>query len=80
MIVHNFDPVLIDFGLFQIKWYSIAYILGIIIGWRYSIKIINLTKDNKFNFKQIKPKQFDDLIIYLVFGIIFGGRLGYVFF
>ena len=80
MIVHNFDPVLIDLGSFQIRWYSIAYILGIIIGWMYAIKIIKLTTINKYNFKQIKTPHFNDLIIYLVIGIVLGGRLGYVFF
>ena len=80
MIVHNFDPVLIDLGLFQIRWYSIAYILGIIIGWMYATKIIKLTTVNKYNFEQIKKSEFDDLIIYLVIGIILGGRLGYVLF
>tara|TARA_Y100000590_G_scaffold56139_1_gene58847 strand:+ start:24 stop:833 length:810 start_codon:yes stop_codon:yes gene_type:complete len=80
MIVHNFDPILIDLGLFQIKWYSIAYILGIVIGWVYAIKIIKLTTINEYKFEQIKIFQFNDLIIYLVIGIVFGGRLGYVFF
>jgi len=80
MIVHNFDPVLIDLGLFQIRWYSIAYILGIIIGWVYATKIIKLTTINKYNFEQIKTSQFDDLVIYLIIGIILGGRLGYVIF
>ena len=80
MIVHNFDPVLIDFGLFQIRWYSIAYILGIIIGWVYANKIINTTSRNQYNFEPIKTSAFDNLIIYLVLGIILGGRLGYVFF
>ena len=42
MIVHNFDPILVDFGLFQIRWYSIAYILGIILGWIYANWIIVL--------------------------------------
>ena len=42
MIVHNFSPVLVDLGLFQIKWYSIAYILGIFLGWMYAVKIIGL--------------------------------------
>ena len=56
MIVHNFDPVLIDLGLFQIRWYSIAYILGIIIGWIYAIKIIKLTRKNKYNFETIKGR------------------------
>jgi len=80
MIVHNFDPVLIDLGLFQIRWYSIAYIMGIIIGWMYAIRIINLSTTNEYKFDQIKVSQFNDLIIYLVIGIVLGGRLGYVFF
>ena len=80
MIVHNFDPVLIDLGLFQIRWYSIAYILGIIIGWIYATKIIKSPTINKYNFEQIKISHFNDLLIYLVIGIVLGGRLGYVLF
>ena len=80
MIIHNFDPVLIDLGIFQIRWYSIAYILGILIGWMYANKIIKLTSNNKYNFKQVTTTQFDNLIVYLVIGIILGGRLGYVIF
>ena len=79
MIVHNFDPVFIDFGLFQIRWYSIAYIAGIILGWIYSIKVIKKMA-TKHNFVIIKPKDFDDIIIYLILGIILGGRLGYIIF
>jgi len=79
MIVHNFDPVFIDLGVFQIKWYSIAYIFGIIFGWIYAIKIIKeMAKKHKLT--TIKQKIFDDLIIYLIIGIIIGGRLGYVIF
>ena len=80
MIVHNFDPVFIDLGLFQIKWYSLAYIFGIIFGWMYAIKIITKISKNKYNFASIKSTQFDDLIIYLAIGMILGGRLGYVIF
>ena len=80
MIVHNFDPVLIDLGLLQIRWYSMAYILGIILGWIYAKKIIKKTAKNKYNFVSIKTSQFDDIIVYLVLGIILGGRLGYVIF
>ena len=81
MIVHNFDPVrLIDLGLFQIRWYSIAYILGIILGWVYAKRIIKLTTKINIILNQLKLSQFDDLIIYLVLGIILGGRLGYVIF
>jgi len=80
MIVHNFSPILIDLGFFQIRWYSIAYFLGIIIGWIYAVKIIKKTNNNKYNFVPIEKSLFDDLIIYLVLGIVIGGRLGYVFF
>ena len=80
MFIHNFDPVLIDLGFFEIRWYSAAYIVGILIGWMYANKIIKLTENNQYNFKQIVTKQFDDLVIYLVIGIIIGGRLGYVIF
>ena len=77
MILHDFDPLLIDFGFIQIRWYSISYILGIVLGWVYAKKIIkNITI--KHNFLAIKQKEFDDLIFYLILGIIIGGRLGYV--
>ena len=79
MIVHNFDPVFIDLGVFQIRWYSIAYIIGIILGWIYAIKIIK-RMSKQHNFTLVEPKIFDELIIYLILGIIFGGRLGYVIF
>ena len=80
MLIHNFDPILVDLGFFQIRWYSLAYILGITLGWIYAIKIIKLIKTNKSDFDQVKRIYFDDLIIYLLLGIIVGGRLGYVIF
>ena len=80
MIVHNFSPIMVDLGLFQIKWYSIAYILGIVLGWIYAKRLIKNTTNNEYNFKSITTFQFDDIIIYLVIGIILGGRLGYVIF
>ena len=80
MIVHNFDPVLIDLGFFQVRWYSIAYVFGILLGWMYARKILSRTKNFNNNFKRIINSDFDDLIIYLILGIIVGGRLGYVIF
>jgi len=79
MIVHNIDPVFIDLGIIEIRWYSIAYIFGIILGWVYAVKIIRKTKKWD-NFSPVSLTDFDDLIIYLVLGIILGGRLGYIFF
>tara|TARA_Y100001960_G_C14461907_1_gene722484 strand:- start:15 stop:824 length:810 start_codon:yes stop_codon:yes gene_type:complete len=80
MIIHNFDPVLIDLGLFQIRWYSLAYIFGIIIGWIYALKIIKISTIGSQNFNTIKKSDFDDLVVYLVLGIVFGGRFGYIIF
>ena len=80
MIVHDFNPVFIDLGLFQVRWYSLAYIAGIILGWMYAIVIVKKIKKENNKFYIINKEHIDDLIIFLVFGIIIGGRLGYIFF
>ncbi len=72
MFINNFDPVAIQIFSLEIRWYSIAYILGILLGWYLSKKIF-ISDEN------LKEK-FDDFITYLILGIIIGGRLGYVFF
>ena len=77
MFTHNFSPILFDLGFFSLRWYSLAYIIGIIFGWWYGKKII-IQKffpiDTEIN------KKFDDLITYIIFAIIIGGRVGYVIF
>ena len=77
-MIHNLDPVLIDFGMFEIRWYSLAYIFGILAGWWYGKIIIN--KFTKHPDRQKYAKNFDDLISYIIIGVIIGGRLGYVLF
>ena len=78
MYTHNLDPVLVDFGFITIRWYSLAYIFGIIIGWWLGKKIVNyLIKKINLKFDII---EFDNLITYLILSIIIGGRLGYVVF
>ena len=78
MFTHNLDPVLFDFGLISIRWYSLAYIAGILIGWWLGKKIIS--KRFQFTGKQLYLKEFDDLITYLIISIIVGGRIGYITF
>lgn len=78
MIVHNFDPVLVDLGFLQIRWYSIAYVFGILLGWLYAAKIIRGIGQNNYKHNTITRSQLDDLIIYLILGIIIGGRAGYI--
>jgi phosphatidylglycerol:prolipoprotein diacylglycerol transferase len=78
MYIHDLNPVLINFGIFEIRWYSLAYILGILIGWWIAKKIINFKIENKTI--ELNSKIFDDLISYIIIAIIIGGRLGYVIF
>ena len=72
MFINNFDPVAFQIMSFEIRWYSLAYILGIIFGWLLCKKI--------FIQKSDISEKFDDFVTYLIIGIIVGGRLGYVIF
>ena len=78
MYTHNLDPILVDFGFIEIRWYSLAYVFGIIIGWWLGKKIIrHILINNNLKFEL---NDFDDLVSYLIISIILGGRLGYVIF
>ena len=70
MLINNLNPVAFEIFFIKIYWYSLAYIFGIIFGWIYIKKV--LIKNN------IHKIYLDDLITYLIIGIIIGGRLGYV--
>ena len=72
MFTNNFDPVAFELFSLGIRWYSLAYIFGIIFGWIYCKKI--LIKNYKIQ------NLFEDYITYLIIGLIIGGRLGYVIF
>ena len=70
MFINNFDPVALEIFSLEIRWYSLAYIFGIIFGWMLAKKLFiqNIEVKNKF----------DDYLTYLIIGIILGGRLGYI--
>ncbi len=72
MFINNFDPIAFQILSFEIRWYSLAYIMGIVLGWLYCKK--KLIKDQHI------LNLFDDFITYLIIGIILGGRLGYALF
>mgnify|MGYP006175104513 CR=1 FL=1 len=78
MYVHDLNPVLINFGFFEIRWYSLAYIFGILIGWWIAKKIIIFKVKNKNVVFDVKI--FDDLVSYIIISIILGGRIGYIIF
>ena len=72
MFINSFDPVAFHIFSLEIRWYSLAYIIGIILGWTYCKK--KLIKDQRIQ------SLFDDFITYLIIGVILGGRLGYALF
>ena len=72
MFINNFDPIAFQILSLEIRWYSLAYIIGIMLGWFLSKKIF--IKNSKIN------DNIDDYITYLIIGIIIGGRLGYIIF
>ena len=72
MFINNFDPIAFQIMSFEIRWYSLAYILGIVVGWILCKKIFIKSSDIS--------EKFDDYITYLIIGVILGGRIGYIIF
>ncbi len=75
----DLDPVLVSIGPFSIRWYALAYIFGILLGWLYARAIIR----NQARWGGAAPitlTDYDDFIIWVTLGIILGGRTGYVLF
>lgn len=74
-----FDPIAISIGPIAIRWYALAYIGGIVLGWIYARALIR--NDGLWaGPAPITPLQFDDFILWVTIGIILGGRTGYVLF
>lgn len=76
----DFDPVLVQIGPFAIRWYALAYVAGILLGWRY---VAGLMKNQTLWGPRGAPAtipQVDDMILWITLGIILGGRLGHVLF
>ena len=90
----DFDPVIFELGPFAIRWYSLAYIAGLVIGWRYCRRLV-VRSPARFTAEglpegageeQIREHQereavvFDDFLLWATLGVILGGRLGFVLF
>ena len=70
----HLSPVALDLGFFQLRWYSLAYLAGIFVGYWYLLKLA------KQPGSPIARRHADDMVFYAALGIILGGRLGYVLF
>lgn len=68
------DPVAIAIGPFAVRWYALAYIAGILLGWRYCLWLARRRP------QYFEPAAIDDFVLYATLGIVLGGRLGYVLF
>jgi phosphatidylglycerol:prolipoprotein diacylglycerol transferase len=66
------DPVLLAIGPLKIHWYGVAYIAGILAGWRYALYLA------RHYASDLKEKDFDDFVTWIVIAIIVGGRLGHI--
>ena len=76
----NIDPVLIEFGPLAIRWYSLAYIAGLLVGWWYCLRLLK----NGALWSPAGPPatrdQVSDLLTWIIVGVIVGGRTGFVLF
>lgn len=70
----HIDPIAIELGPFAIRWYAIAYIAGLMLGWRYVKWLVSKPPH------AMRPLDVDDFLVWATLGVVLGGRLGYVLF
>jgi phosphatidylglycerol---prolipoprotein diacylglyceryl transferase len=74
LLFPQFDPVIVQIGPFGIRWYALAYITGLVLGWRLLRHLVRLSP------AVATPLQADDFLTWATLGVVLGGRLGYVLF
>jgi phosphatidylglycerol:prolipoprotein diacylglycerol transferase len=74
LLFPQFDPVIVQIGPFGIRWYALAYIAGLVLGWRLARHLVRLPP------AVATPVQVDDFLTWATLGVVLGGRLGYVLF
>lgn len=68
------DPVAIEIGPLAVRWYALAYIVGILLAWRVALRLADRRPD------LVTARQIDDFVVWGTLGVVLGGRLGYVLF
>ena len=68
------DPVAIAVGPFVVRWYALAYIVGLLIGWRYCLLLADPPP------RLVERRDIDDFLVWATLGVVLGGRIGYVLF
>lgn len=72
--IHDLDPVIFSIGPFDLRWYALAYIVGLVVGWRWGMRLAAKSP------LAIQPDHVDRFLNWAVIGVIVGGRLGVVLF
>lgn len=73
------DPVIFSVGPLSVRWYALAYIVGLLAGWLYARQLI-AARGLWGNVRQPTRNDLDDMLVYVALGVVLGGRLGYVLF
>jgi phosphatidylglycerol:prolipoprotein diacylglycerol transferase len=76
----EFDPVLIHLGPLPIRWYALAYVAGIVLGWWYASRLAKTERLWSPGKPPVTGPQLDDLVLWITLGVILGGRFGYAVF
>jgi phosphatidylglycerol:prolipoprotein diacylglycerol transferase len=74
LLFPQFDPVIVQLGPLSIRWYALAYITALVVGWRLVRRLVGLVP------AVATPLQVDDFLTWATLGVVLGGRLGYVLF
>ncbi len=69
-----FDPIIVQIGPFAIRWYALAYVAGLILGWRYMRRLAHRPP------QAVSDLDVDDFLVWATLGVVLGGRLGYALF
>jgi phosphatidylglycerol:prolipoprotein diacylglycerol transferase len=86
VIFPNIDPIVhigpwaLQWGPLALRWYALAYVAGILLGWRYAIVLVRDARLWGGRKPTATPLQIDDLVLWVTLGIILGGRIGYILF
>jgi phosphatidylglycerol:prolipoprotein diacylglycerol transferase len=76
----NINPIALEFGPLSVKWYGLAYMVGLLLGWFYIKHLLTLDRLWPAGKRPFEPSKVDDLLIFMTLGVLLGGRLGFVLF
>ena len=74
------DPVALRLGPLTVKWYGLAYMAGLLLGWLYIKHLLGSQRLWPADKAPFAPEKADDLLLFMTLGVLLGGRLGYVLF